>query len=76
MSHGNDDEGNTNCLQGKRCPKCGQNEHFDIEVRRIVTLYDEGINDDDCAHTDYDDTSSATCPDCGHADKWGNFDAK
>lgn len=59
---------NTNCLEGCACPKCGQEDCFDVEATSTFRLIDNGTE----YHTDveYDDDSEASCPDCAWSGKW------
>lgn len=62
---------NTNTLQGFRCPNCGQDERFNVAAIAVVTLIDNGIEDQ--SDTEWDDESEGTCPDCGHSARAGDF---
>jgi hypothetical protein len=44
---------NTNCLQGMRCPKCGHEDSFKIEVIAIVLVTDDGA--EDLGNAEWDD---------------------
>lgn len=63
--------GNTNCLEGIRCPKCGQEDSFRIEGRSVFTVIDDGTVE----HSDveWDDDSWALCPTCEYEGKLGTF---
>lgn len=60
---------NTNCLEGIRCPKCGQEERFLIVATVTAEVTDDGA---DIASPMYgngfesDDESRSRCPDCDH----------
>ena len=56
---------NENCLEGMRCPKCGQADHFNFAVRAYAEVTDEGTGDID--DIEWNDDSPAGCrdPDCG-----------
>lgn len=41
MSFGHNDE-NENILKGIRCPECGQNQRFAIQVTQNVVIEDDG----------------------------------
>jgi hypothetical protein len=59
-----DDNPNTNCLDGMRCPECGSYKPFDIVVGCIARTFDSGVE-----HTwdfDWSFESSCTCVICGH----------
>lgn len=36
---------NDNCLAGMRCPQCGSEEPFRIEVTMLVDVWDNGTQD-------------------------------
>jgi len=38
-------ERNTNCLEGFRCPKCGNNRQFKIEGTAMFDVFDDGTSD-------------------------------
>jgi len=63
---------NTSCLEGKRCPACGQEERLHIEATVMVLVYDHGIEDE----FDYEwgDESPCNCPDCGHSGLLRDFE--
>lgn len=65
---------NVNCLDGKRCPKCGSYGPFEIEVSTRVLLYDEGSDDADDGTIEYDNDSRTICNVCRHIGKFGDFD--
>lgn len=54
---------NTNCLEGIRCPQCGNEERFRIAATSLFTVTDDGT--DDYADVHWDDSSYADCPECG-----------
>lgn len=62
---------NTNCLDGMRCPKCGSEEPFDIDVTTSVRMYDSG--DDGHGDLYWDDESHCACCKCGCAGTVGEF---
>jgi hypothetical protein len=64
---------NVNCLEGKRCPKCGSYGPFEIVVSMRVLLYDNGTDTVD-GTTEYGDDTPATCKACGHDGELGDFD--
>lgn len=54
---------NGNCLEGLRCPRCGNDESINIRAAVWVSVSDNGTNDDpERGDTEYDDTSPAYCP--------------
>lgn len=54
---------NTNCLEGMRCPSCGNEDEFRIEMVITVKVTDEGTED---MGGDYywDKDSWCFCPQC------------
>ena len=60
---------NSNCLQGMRCPKCGQNECFIITATRHceVHLYEDGTDESTYGSVDWEDTAPASCAECDWA---------
>ncbi len=54
---------NTNCLEGVRCPACGNEDRFRIVGKALFTVTDEGT--DEFGDVEWDDDSFAECPDCG-----------
>jgi hypothetical protein len=63
---------NTNCLEGVKCPKCGQEDAFKIEGSCIFTVTDDGTEDEGNSH-EWDDTNYCECPECGHHGTVGDF---
>jgi hypothetical protein len=54
---------NTNCLAGIRCPSCGSEGPFIIEVTQQVRMYDEGS--EECgSDTQWEDESYMRCEAC------------
>jgi hypothetical protein len=51
---------NTNCLEGIRCPDCGNEESFRIAAKTIVTVTDDGIEDH--GDMEWDDDSRHSLP--------------
>lgn len=56
---------NTNCLEGIRCPKCGQEDRFLIMGGAQFEVTDDGS--EDVGDHEWDDQSSTRCPGCSHA---------
>jgi Zn ribbon nucleic-acid-binding protein len=56
---------NTNCLEGMKCPKCGQEDSLKIAATCIFTVTDDGTEDDG-NDREWADTNYCECPDCGH----------
>lgn len=53
---------NTNCLEGIKCPKCGNEDEFVISVVAHATVTDDGFRK--MQGGDWDDDSSIWCR-CG-----------
>jgi len=69
-----EDNPNTNCLDGMRCPECGSCKPFDIVVGCIARTFDSGVE-----HTwdfDWSRESSCTCVVCGHHGQVKDFKEK
>lgn len=64
---------NTNCLEGIKCPSCGQEDSFQVIATTVFTLSDEGTGD----HTDveYDDDSPMYCTECPFEGNVSDFKA-
>src|SRR5258708_37057548 len=54
---------NTNCLDGIKCPKCGNEDTFRIEVTTMATVTDDGAEVEH-VDMDWDETSYAECAGC------------
>jgi DNA-directed RNA polymerase subunit RPC12/RpoP len=57
---------NTNCLEGFRCPRCGSEAEFRIEVCTVITFTDDGSTDTG-ADLEWQDDSYCECTACDHA---------
>ena len=64
---------NVNCLDGKRCPKCGSYGPFEVVVSMRVLLYDNGTDDAEDGSIEYDDSALAMCHACQYEGKFGEF---
>jgi len=53
---------NTNCLEGMQCPQCRSLEPFNIEVKTMMKVFDNGT--DDHGNTEWDDHSYCECCNC------------
>ena len=64
---------NENCLEGIRCPKCGNESRFFIAATITAEVTDDGA--DLAGHTDieWDDTSWTRCPECDHSGVLAGF---
>ncbi len=69
----NETNPNSNCLDGKRCPRCGSYGPFEVEVSMRVLLYDSGSDDAEDGSIEYDDDAFAVCYACRCKGKFGDF---
>ena len=60
-----------NCLVDLICPQCGYRDDFEIEVTKVITQFDEGV--DDHNDNEYDDSAYCRCGSCEHAGVVGSF---
>jgi predicted RNA-binding Zn-ribbon protein involved in translation (DUF1610 family) len=65
---------NTNCLEGIKCPACGNEEQFRIAGRALFTVTDDGTEDH--GDIEWDDDSYADCPECGRHGTLRDFRAE
>jgi hypothetical protein len=56
---------NTNCLEGIRCPHCGDEDAFRIEAQVTVYVTDEGTEDQGGDYA-WEDESPCQCAACKH----------
>jgi hypothetical protein len=61
---------NVNCLEGIRCPECGQEDEFDIYGECIFEVTDNGS--EAAGDHEWDYTSHTECG-CGHSGPLGSF---
>lgn len=66
---------NSNCLEGLRCPNCGQNNCFVITAIRHaqVHLYDDGTDESIYGSVEWEDNAPCSCPECNWAGVAGNL---
>jgi hypothetical protein len=55
---------NTNCLEGIRCPQCGNESRLLIVARIMADVTDDGADIADGCDVNWDDDSLAICPEC------------
>lgn len=57
---------NTNCLEGMRCPSCGQNNCFMVDAiwHGQVHVYEDGTDEMSGGHTEWKDEFPAACVEC------------
>jgi hypothetical protein len=63
---------NINCLEGVKCPKCGQEDLFKIAANVIVEVSDDGTEDHVGDH-EWDEQAFCQCCECHHAGKLADF---
>ena len=66
-----DINGNENCLEGLRCPACGEYDMLLIEVRTVIEITDEGTGD--FGDTEWDENSYCECSQCTYHGKVADF---
>jgi hypothetical protein len=62
---------NTNCLEGIRCPKCGQEDEFRIACTMVCTVIDDGT--EKIGDIEWDENSWCLCPRCEKDGKLKDF---
>jgi len=67
---------NTNCLDGKRCPKCGSFGPLEILVSMRILLFDSGSDDAEDGSIEYDDDAPAMCCACRYEAKMRDFNVR
>jgi CxxC motif-containing protein len=67
---------NVNCLDGKRCPRCGSYGPFEIVVSMRILLYDSGSDDAEDGSIEYDENAPAKCNACQYEGKFRAFDVR
>ena len=65
---------NTNCLEGIKCPACGNEDRFRIAGTTVFIVTDEGTEDH--GDIEWDDDSYADCPECFRHGTLKDFRAK
>jgi hypothetical protein len=65
---------NLNCLEHRRCPRCGSYGPFEVSVSNWVLLCDEGTGDAKDKSIEFDENSAAKCPSCEYTGQFGDFD--
>jgi hypothetical protein len=56
---------NSNCLEGLQCPKCGSYEPFDIEIKTVVRMWDDG-SEEGTGDQEWGADSYCECQQCHH----------
>jgi hypothetical protein len=67
--------GNTNCLEGKRCPQCGSYGPFYIycTIYADVLMCDEGTIEEYDRETTWEKDSPTRCQECGYSGEMKDF---
>lgn len=67
---------NVNCLEKKKCPRCGSYGPFDVYVSAWARLSDDGSDFSEAGdgHVEYNDDSEVWCRKCGKTGLFGEFD--
>ena len=63
---------NTNCLAGMKCPECGSEGPFRIDVLTTVTMYDDGWSEN-VSDTIWEDDSGCSCDACDYGGEVCDF---
>ena len=63
---------NTNCLEGIRCPDCGNEDEFRIECHVVMKVTDDGVMDS-AGDVEWDEDSWCFCPQCEREGKLALF---
>jgi DNA-directed RNA polymerase subunit RPC12/RpoP len=69
--HPDQDETNENALEDMACPGCGSRGRFAIAVT-TTAIFDD-LGSDDVGDLEYENDSSCTCRECGHAGTVADF---
>lgn len=62
---------NSNCLEGLRCPDCGNDSRFYIAGTALFEVFDDGTGD--VEQIDWEDDSNCLCPNCQKSGKVSEF---
>lgn len=60
---------NDNCLEGIKCPKCGDEDRFFIESETLFEVTDDGAIPAENCDVNWDNESMTRCAACGHQAK-------
>jgi len=63
---------NTNCLAGFKCPECGFEDCFRIEITTMIDVYDDGT-EGFVTNTEWDRNSTCICVNCDKIGKVSDF---
>ena len=62
---------NSNCLELVMCPQCGSTDMFHLTAQCVVTVTDDGTQNE--RSFEWDGDNDCTCAQCGHHDAFGEF---
>jgi hypothetical protein len=62
---------NTNCLEGIKCPDCGNEESFMVTVTGITKVTDDGT--DHVTDLEWAEDAPTICNQCQRTGKWNDF---
>jgi hypothetical protein len=62
---------NENCLEGIKCPDCGQDQEFRIQANAVFVVTDSGT--DSCSDVSWDEQSHILCSECERSGTVGEF---
>jgi predicted nucleic-acid-binding Zn-ribbon protein len=62
---------NTNCLEGIKCPKCGNEDSFAVDVKGWATITDDGLGS--VMDADWEEDADTVCSICSHQGPWSEF---
>src|ERR1700722_14907404 len=65
---------NTNCLEGIKCPDCGNEDAFYIDTSAVMYVTDDGA--ENRGDTSWNDESHTECAQCERSGKLADFRAK
>ena len=63
--------GNDNCLDGLRCPRCGNEASFRIAATATFLVVDDGTEEHE--NVEWDDASRIDCTGCYHSATVADF---
>ena len=64
---------NTNCLANMACPQCKSYGPFDIEVKKWMTMHDDGSEESEDGTEEWGDDSRCHCLNCDYTAKVKDF---
>ena len=67
---------NDNCLEGVRCPRCGNEDRLFIRASILAEVTDDGADIARDTDIDWSDASATRCPDCGETGTLAHFQTK